>query len=182
MDKCLYRHDEAVRNARLAKKSDRTDETITSPSSKKRKANSQPLSIRVFGLNYDTKVSDIRENFGHFGYISEITFPVYEDSGRSKGYCGILFTSPKATDKACELNKKELLGRWLSVQPGKMYLKQSAEREQLRLDDRKNAEGCDEGEEDGNTATVQHVGEFGQKVKTRKKHGFKERNFQLLNL
>jgi len=174
MDKCPYRHDDAVRDARLAKKRDRTDKTTVTPSSKKRKANPQPLSIRVFGLNYDTKVSDIREYFAHCGFISEVTFPVYEDSGRSKGYCGILFTSPKATEKACELDGKELLGRWLSVQPGKMYLKQWAEREQLRLEGRKNDEPGNEGDEDGNTAAVQNVGEFGQKVKTRKKHGFKE--------
>lgn len=161
-DTCPYRHDEAVRDAFLAKKCERP--------SKKRKANPQPLSVRVFGLNYDTKILDVQEHFGHCGVIKEVTFPVYEDSGRSKGYCGILFTSPKATDKACELDGKELFGRWLSVQPGKMYLKQWAEREQLRLDSRKNGKSGDDTE---NTSPVQNVGEFGQKVKTRKKHGFK---------
>jgi RNA recognition motif-containing protein len=86
-------------------------------------------------------------------------FPVFEDSGRSKGYCGVLFTSPKATEKACELDGQELHGRWLSVQPGKMYLKQWAEREKTRLEE---------------TQAEPEVGEFGQKVKKRKRHGFKD--------
>jgi len=163
MDTCPYRHDNAVRDARLTKKCER-------PSKKQRKDNPQPLSVRVFGLNYDTKVIDVEKHFTHCGVIKEVTFPVYEDSGRSKGYCGILFTSPKATEKACELDGKELFGRWLSVQPGKMYLKQWAEMEKTRLDGRKDAKS---GNDTEGTAPVQTVGEFGQKVKTRKKHGFK---------
>jgi RNA recognition motif-containing protein len=159
-DKCPYRHDDAVREAFIAKKQKKVD--------KKRDREekvSQPLSVRVFGLNYDTTEDDVREYFKDCGIIKEIMFPTYEDSGRSKGYCGVLFVSPKATQKACELDGQELHGRWLSVQPGKMYLKQWEQREQ----DRKEGKvGQDEVEEDDK------VGEFGQKVKKRKKHGFKD--------
>jgi len=174
-DTCPYRHDEAVLEAFLSKKRRRTENKETINSSKKRKENPQPLSVRVFGLNYDTKDSDIREYFGHCGLIKEVTFPVYEDSGRSKGYCGILFTSPKATEKACELDGKELLGRWLSVQPGKMYLKQWQEMEKVRLDQRNNGDCSKKGDNvDEDSLPPQNIGEFGQKVKKRKKHGFKD--------
>lgn len=154
-DQCPYRHDDAVREAALAKKGK------SSTKKRGRSDNPQPLSVRVFGLNYETTEADVREYFQHCGTIKEITFPVFEDSGRSKGYCGILFTSPKATEKACELDGQELHGRWLSVQAGKMYLKQWAEMEEKR--------GMDKHIEQSDL-----VGEFGQKVKKRKKHGFKD--------
>jgi RNA recognition motif-containing protein len=85
----------------------------------------------------------------------ELTFPRFEDSGRSKGYCGILFQSPKAVAKAIELDGKELHGRWLQVQAGKMYLKQWEEHDESR---KRIVERSD-------------VGEFGQKVKKRRQHG-----------
>jgi len=90
----------------------------------------QPLSIRVFGLNYNTTEKDVREYFEPCGTIREITFPIFEDSGRSKGYCGVWFTSPKAVQKACEgMDGKELHGRWLRVQAGKMFLRNWEEME-----------------------------------------------------
>jgi RNA-binding proteins (RRM domain) len=155
-DKCPYRHDEGVREMLLAKKEKKADK-------KKRGREEkipQPLSVRVFGLNYDTTEEDVRAYFEHCGTIKEITFPIFDDSGRSKGYCGILFVSPKATEKACELDGQELHGRWLSVQPGKMYLKQWEQREQERKNE--------------HDAEKEVVGEFGQKVKKRKKHGYAE--------
>ncbi len=150
-DKCPYRHDESVLEAFLTRKNKKKK--------RGRSDNPQPLSVRVFGLNYDTKEEDIREYFQHCGHIREITFPTFEDSGRSKGYCGVLFTSPKATEKATEMDGSSLHGRWLSIQSGKMYLKQWEEMEQERVKEKNN--------------NVSLVGEFGQKVKKRKKHGFK---------
>lgn len=144
-DKCIYRHLDSVREAFLAKKVAKKANVA-----EKRR---QPLSIRVFGMNYDTSENDVREFFNHCGTIREITFPTFEDSGRSKGYCGILFASPKAVEQACLLDGQELHGRWLSVQGGKMYLKQWEEREKERLGE-------------------PMKGEFGQTVKRRKKHGF----------
>ncbi len=152
-DKCPYRHDESVREAFLAKKAKKTMK-------RGRNENAQPLSVRVFGLNYDTKEEDVRELFKDCGKISEITFPTFEDSGRSKGYCGVLFTSPKATAKATELDGSSLHGRWLSIQGGKMYLRQWEDMEKERAQEANCAEAA--------------LGEFGQRVKRRKKHGFKE--------
>ena len=160
-DRCPYRHDEAVREACLAKKQKQAKK-------RGRNENRQPLSVRVFGLNYDTKEEDVREYFADCGAIKEITFPTYEDSGRSKGYCGVLFTSPKTTEKACELDGQELHGRWLSVQPGKMYQRQWEEREMQRT--KTVVEGEGRVQEQDNIQS--EVGEFGQKVKRRKKHGF----------
>lgn len=170
-DACLYRHDDCVRDSALEKKQKKLTKK------RGRSENPQPLSIRVFGLNYETKESDVREYFQHCGLIKEITFPTFEDSGRSKGYCGILFTSPKATEKACELDGQELHGRWLSVQAGKMYLKQWSEMEEKRGVVRQSQ---DSENERRNTSSVPDncLSEFGQKVKKRKKHGYKDDNAQ----
>lgn len=116
-DTCPYRHDESVREKALAKKQKNKETAGKTNEDRKRKIEDgtkvkQPLSIRVFGLNYDTTKEDVRAFFEKCGVIKEITFPTFEDSGRSKGYCGILFTSPKATEKACaELNGAELQGK-----------------------------------------------------------------------
>ena len=189
---CPYRHDEAVREASLAKKEGKkhkrglatTSNTSAGDGGKSRGEGKikQPLSIRVFGMNYDTKEEDIRDFFKHCGPIVEITFPTFDDSGRSKGYCGVLFQSPKAVEKAVLLNESELHGRWLSVQAGKMYLKQWEERERKSRGGG-NTDGGDRRADRGSesltgsskgTRVAPEVGEFGQKVKRRKKHGYKE--------
>ncbi len=118
-DSCPYRHDPKLIKKVEEKRKRKRDEGDLMPQKKK-----QPLCIRVFGMAYETTEKDIISFFQDCGKIQEINFPTFEDSGRSKGYCGIWFTSPKAVDKAIELNGQELLGRWLSVQAGKMYLKE----------------------------------------------------------
>ncbi|KAL7543199.1 hypothetical protein ACHAXR_012481 [Thalassiosira sp. AJA248-18] len=163
-EKCPFRHDEAIRDKVLAKKKGNKDDN-----SAKRKRDEtkirQSLSIRVFGLNYETTQEDIRKFFAHCGPIMEITFPTFEDSGRSKGYCGVLFQSPKAVQKAVEMDGNELQGRWLRIQEGKMYLRKWEEVEKNRVDAKK----VEKMEDD-----MPLVGEYGQKVKKRKKHGFKD--------
>merc|ERR1712195_447110 len=67
----------------------------------------QPLCVRIFGLNYDTTENDIKEfiqsklggngsngdqnskNQNQQHLIKSVLFPKFEDSNRSKGYCGI---------------------------------------------------------------------------------------------
>jgi RNA recognition motif-containing protein len=142
-DACPYRHDELVRDAALKKKEkkqkrkrqeDGNPDPIDDPTAAavdfgKNEKERQPLSVRVFGLNYETTEQDIRDFFADCGSIVEVTFPLYEDSGRSKGYCGVLFQSPKAVAKATEMDGQELFGRWLRIQAGKMYLRQWEEHE-----------------------------------------------------
>ena len=147
----------------LAKKNKNAENNKQKKENKER----HPLSIRVFGLNYDTKEDDIREFFQHCGPIMEITFPTFEDSGRSKGYCGVLFQSPKAVEKAVALDGSELHGRWLQIQAGKMFLRKWEEVEKKRKD-------AEEDSRNGKGGEKPLVGEYGQRVKKRKKHGFKD--------
>lgn len=122
---CPYRHDETVREQFLAKKNNKKkrteEEQTTTHHTKKQK---QPLSVRVFGLNYDTTQADVRTLLEPCGTITDITFPTFADSGRSKGYCEVLFASPKAVQQAVRLHETELHGRWLSIQAGRMLEEQ----------------------------------------------------------
>jgi RNA recognition motif-containing protein len=147
---CPYRHDETVRDKVLAKRQRQqqpqetndqkkrpmnmtttTGNNDSNEPTKKKKNNKmkQPLSVRVFGLNYDTTIDDVRTFFTDCGTIQTITFPTFDDSGRSKGYCEVLFTSPKAVDAALLLHEIELHGRWLSIQAGKMLERQWQEQQ-----------------------------------------------------
>ena len=153
-DKCPYRHDESVQQLALAKlkKKDKSKKRLRDEDGEQHtnnKKQKQPLSVRVFGLNYDTKEQDVRDFFEGCGPIMEVTFPVFEDSGRSKGYCGVRFTSPKAVEKAIELDGQELFGRWLRIQAGKMYLKQwEGFHEQQRQQQQQQQQGEEGGEVD----------------------------------
>lgn len=157
--KCPYRHDQSVRDRLLEKKRSKAE----SGNKRKRDKDRRPLSVRVFGLNYDTSPDDVRAFFAGCGPIVEVTFPTFEDSGRSKGYCGVLFQSPKAVEKAVALDGSELHGRWLRIQEGKMFLRKWGEAE----NDRRTG-----GEGKGEDKPL--LGEYGQKVKKRKRHGFKD--------
>jgi RNA recognition motif-containing protein len=124
---CPYKHDPEVRQARLEKKERQKrqlNEIAADSHSKKQKKLKQPLSVRIFGLNYETQESDVRTLLGQCGPIVKVQFPTFEDSGRSKGYCEVTFQSPKAVAQAVLLDKTELHGRWLSVQGGKMLIDQ----------------------------------------------------------
>lgn len=114
---CPYKHDPVKQK----KKRKHQDDDATPVRSNKQK---QPLTVRVFGLNYETTEATIRNLFADCGGpIVSVDFPVFPDSGRSKGYCCVTFQSPKAVERAVlQLNGTELDGRWLSVQAGKMYL------------------------------------------------------------
>ena len=117
-DTCPYKHDPEKCN--LKKK--RKQEKLSKENAQQQLKEKQPLSVRVFGMNYETTEEDIRQFFDGCGKIHNVEFPLFEDSGRSKGYCCIHFSSPKAVTKAIELNGQELMGRWLSIQAGKMLV------------------------------------------------------------
>mmetsp|Transcript_18847 Transcript_18847/g.35164 ORF Transcript_18847/g.35164 Transcript_18847/m.35164 type:complete len:383 (+) Transcript_18847:111-1259(+) len=127
-DNCEYRHDPQVQEKALEKKRKRQDngneDAETKNNKNKKNKVKQPLSIRVFGMNYDTTQDDIMDFLKDCGKIHKVEFPVFEDSGRSKGYCGVWFASPKAVAKALELDGQELHGRWLRIQSGKMLLRE----------------------------------------------------------
>lgn len=188
-DKCPYRHGNSDNNDKNEgsdagnMESNADDGMMSAPTiekkEKKRKQkdksnkNRQSLSIRIFGLNYNTTPDDVRALLQNCGPIMELTFPTFEDSGRSKGYCGVLFQSPKAVEKAVLLDGCELHDRWLRIQEGKMYLRKWEEVENdRRREDCWGNDDDDVKENDGEKEIV--VGEFGQRVKKRKKHGYKD--------
>ena len=123
-EKCPYKHDPVLQQKALQKKKRKRDQQQSDSKniegSNENLKMKQPLSVRVFGLNYETSEDDIRNFFSECGTITNITFPRFEDSGRSKGYCGVSFASPKASMKALELDGAELHERWLRIQSGKM--------------------------------------------------------------
>jgi RNA recognition motif-containing protein len=108
-------------------------------STNKRTKTKQPLWVRVFGLNYETVEADVRKFFEACGPIMKVDFPIFIKSGRSKGYCGVLFQSPKAVAKAVELDGQDLMGRWLQVQAGKMLLDQWEQREEEVTNNKNNS-------------------------------------------
>jgi len=139
---CEYKHDPVLQQKALhkietkkkkqqqkRKQAEDGDAKNNNSSNKKQKLDDstdrkikQPLSVRVFGMNYETTENDIKEfmeqKAGH--PIKSMIFPKYEDSQRSKGYCGIYFASPKAArDAVTHCDNAELHGRWLRVQTGK---------------------------------------------------------------
>lgn len=120
-DNCPYRHDPELQKTALEKKENkkRKREDRDEKSSKAAKKEKQPLAVRVFGLVYACTEDDVRDFFKDCGIINKVLFPTFEDSGRSKGYCGIWFASPKAVAKALELDGAEFQGRWLRIQSGK---------------------------------------------------------------
>jgi hypothetical protein len=87
-------------------------------------------------------------------------------------------------EAAVLLDGNELHGRWLRVQEGKMYLKKWEEAENKKSDDdgrwesgggSRKGGGADMGVGGGEEGRrPPPVGEYGQSVKKRKKHGFKE--------
>jgi RNA recognition motif-containing protein len=128
-EKCPFRHDPELQSSALEKlenkkkrKKNGVSEGIDDGTAPKKQK--QPLAIRVFGLNYDTTEEDVREFFKDCGIVNKIEFPTFEDSLRSKGYCGVWFASPKAVTKALQLDGQELHGRWLRIQSGKMLLRE----------------------------------------------------------
>ena len=126
---CPYRHDLAVQQAALAKKAKRArggGEIMNNHKEEQQlqRKPKQPLSVRVFGLNYESKEVDVRRFFADCGTIVKVDFPTFADSGRGKGYCGVTFQSPKAVEQAVRRSGTELQGRWLSVQAGKMMLEE----------------------------------------------------------
>lgn len=185
-ERCPYRHGNSddhdlVVCAKAGKATERIHNIDTNEKKKRKQKDNndikqrQSLSIRIFGLNYDTTPDDVRTLLQNCGPIMELTFPTYEDSGRSKGYCGVLFQSPKAVQKAILLDGCELHDRWLRIQEGTMFLQKWEEVENRRKECWGNDNDDNDRtrmEEDGKKES--DIGEFGQKVKKRKKHGYKD--------
>jgi RNA recognition motif-containing protein len=131
---CPYKHDPAKQKKRPRENGTTESQSGSSTanahdavldSSQRPRKVKQPLTVRVFGLNYDTNIEAIRALFSPCGRIVDLQLPTFADSGRNKGYCGIVYTSPQAVAAAVSTcHGVELDGRWISVQAGAMLLDQ----------------------------------------------------------
>ena len=126
-DACAYKHETPEELA--ARKSIQTKKDKKSSKKRKRQEMAQkeggpnyaPLTVRVFGLAYTSTEQDVRGFFDACGTVVELEFPLWEDSGRSKGFCQIKFESEEQVDRAIAMDGKEMQGRWLRIQRGKMF-------------------------------------------------------------
>ena len=126
-DACTYKHESKEETA--ARKNAKTKKDKKSSKKRKRQEMAQkesghnyaPLTIRVFGLAYTSTEKDVRQFFNKCGTITEFEMPLWEDSGRSKGFCQLKFMSEENVDRAIALDGKELDSRWLRIQRGVMF-------------------------------------------------------------
>ena len=82
----------------------------------------EPGQVRVFGMPYSVTEEEVRAFFSSCpGTIDEFDMPLWEDSGRSKGFCGLKFSSDAGVAAALALDGQEMGGRWLRIQRGKMF-------------------------------------------------------------
>jgi nucleolin len=93
-----------------AHNSDNEEDVETSPENK---------TVYLEGLPYDASVDDIRAFFEGTGEITDIRAPVYNDSGRLRGYAHVDFSSSRAASKALELDGQYIGKRFVSISMAK---------------------------------------------------------------
>jgi nucleolin len=73
--------------------------------------------VFVEGIPYTAKPDDIREFFQQHGLedIEDVRLPVWQDTGRLRGFGHVVFTSLTSKDKALALSGKYLQNRYLSI-------------------------------------------------------------------
>lgn len=72
-------------------------------------------SVFVSGLPFQTQKEEVFEVFRSCGQILSVNFPVYQDSGKSRGYCHVEFATQAATKLALDMNKSTFKGRYLDI-------------------------------------------------------------------
>ena len=75
--------------------------------------------IYVGNLSYDTTEDGLREFFAQYGNISDLKLITDFQTGRSKGFAFITFSSDEEGEKALEAKDQELDGRKLNVSTAK---------------------------------------------------------------
>jgi nucleolin len=167
-DKCPYNHETAEETASRKAASDKKDKKSTKK--RKRQENSRPgdsgvdgpnyapLTVRVFGLSYDSTEEDVRHFFKACGTIMEIDMPLWEDSGRSKGFCELKFLSEENVTRAVALDGDEMQGRWLRIQRGKMFSSWGVKKGSDESSENGGENGGENGSESGETKRKRIVG------------------------
>lgn len=86
--------------------------------------NENNAKIFIGNLGYDTTRKDIQEFFGEFGKIIEIRLGQFEDTGKCKGFCHLIYKKPESAIQVIEsflADKRQfnLLGQKIRVEFGK---------------------------------------------------------------
>lgn len=71
--------------------------------------------IYVGNLSYSTTGNDLQDAFGGFGSIDDVKLITDRETGRSKGFAFITFSSDDGASAALELNGTTLDGRQIKV-------------------------------------------------------------------
>ena len=75
-----------------------------------------PSCVRCSGMPYETVEADIHTFFKDCGTISNIDMPLWEDSGRSKGFANLTFGSAAEAQKCIAMNGATMGERWLKIE------------------------------------------------------------------
>lgn len=75
----------------------------------------QQNKLYVGNLPFDTTQADIEEMFAGYGELEEVRLITDRDTGRSRGFAFVTFSTQHAAEQALETNGKPLNGRNLNV-------------------------------------------------------------------
>lgn len=106
------------RNKKNAEDQDEENVSAPQPSSADSERSSQvDRTVFVEGIPYTAKPDDIREFFQQHGLkdMEDVRLPVWQDTGRLRGFGHVVFTSLTSKEKALELSGKYLQNRYLSI-------------------------------------------------------------------
>ena len=77
----------------------------------------------VGSLPWSVNNDSLRELFAQYGEITDAVVIMDRDSGRSKGFGFVTFTTEEAAQKALEMDGKEVEGRTIVVNKAKPQVK-----------------------------------------------------------
>ncbi|KAL0490826.1 nucleolar protein 13 [Acrasis kona] len=76
--------------------------------------NNNPV-VMVSNLSFDCSEQMLRVHFGNCGTIEKVRMPIFEDSGRCRGFAFVYFTDIQARDRALEMSGTILEGRLIKT-------------------------------------------------------------------
>lgn len=105
---------------RNKKNAEEEEENVSAPqltSVDNERSNQVDRTVFVEGIPYTAKPDDVREFFRQHGLedIEDVRLPVWQDTGRLRGFGHVVFESLASKDKALELSGKYLQNRYLSI-------------------------------------------------------------------
>lgn len=125
-NKCPYTHDESILEEFRTKQEkkrkvekDAQDAIRKNEKKKRKKEKHEPLFITVLGIKKTIKTKSVESFFQTCGTIMNISYK-YGIGSSSDGYWTIVFQSPKAVTKACQLDGQEWKGNIIKVFGGKL--------------------------------------------------------------